>query len=298
MMNMNYTKETKEAIEAMQTAFKAAESAQRTEDFAHLPELMENLNKAVKTANKGIIKDTEQTFADLYMNDGAKAFVREYWTDWTNVGYTVKSNDDGMTLEGKELRIMFSGIDALSKKPIASNGAWRSYLRIYADNIFQYIAENDKGETVVCAKTPLPPYLMEKRKELGGNWNKHSHSALVQQLNDLATMVFPEGTKPDFRMVSVDQKTITASIAKAKGLTGNNAAALQLANILTMEKILFTQIYTRMNNLAVNLDTGFKDKDAAKSNAPKKDEAKATAPTKGGKTDSKPVPADTENTAA
>lgn len=125
---------------------------------------------------------------------------------------------------------------------------------------------------------------------------KHSHSALVQQLNDLVKMVFPEELQPTFHMVSVDQKVITASISKAKRIDGNEAATLQLANVKTLESILFTEIYTRMNNLAVNLETGLEEKKHADKNAPKAGDAKGgdvkdgNAKTESEKQDGKPVP--------
>ena len=61
-----------------------------------------------------------------------------------------------------------------------------------------------------------------------------------------------------------------------------------------MESILFTEIYTRMNNLAVNLETGLKEKQDKKTGAPKSDEAKGGDVSDGtAANEGKPVPADT-----
>lgn len=147
-------------------------------------------------------------------------------------------------------------------------------MQIYGDNVFAYIADNGKKEHALSVKTALSPALLERRKKAGGDWLKHSHSALVQQLNMLVKMVFPEELQPKFNMVTVDQKVVTASIAKAKRIDGNEAATLQLANIKTLEAILFTEIYTRMNNLAVNLETGLEEKKHADKKAPKAGDAK------------------------
>lgn len=300
MENITYSAKTLEAIEAVSKAVEVAEHARKEGNLVDLPTNLDNAKQAVKTANDAIIKDACATFVELFNADPA-AFVSSYWSDWTIEGFRLKVADDEISAEGAYLRVLLSAIDRNAKVPMFSNGAWRSYLRIYADNIFQYIAENDKGENAVCTKTPLPADLIAKRKQAEKHWQKHSHSALVQQLNDLVKMIFPANVQPGFNMVSVDQKTITAAIAKATNLVGNNATKLQLANIVTLEKILCTQIYTRMSGLAVELDTGFKDK-SEKPNQPKKDEAKPTgaaksgaknAPAKAAKTAEKTVPADT-----
>ena len=140
-----------------------------------------------------------------------------------------------------------------------------------------FIADNDKGEKALSVKTGLPSELVAKRKEIVANgkthWGKHSHSALVKQLNDRAEMVFPAGLKPDFHMVSVDQKVVTACLTKGKKIDGMGATTLQMANLNTLESILFTEIYTRMNNLAINLETGLKEKEQAKKGEPKSAEA-------------------------
>lgn len=279
MKNITLSATTMESIEALNKAVAVAENARKEGDLVNLPTYLKTAQKAVKTANKAITDDACADFVATFQKSPVD-FVASYWNDWMINGLKLDVSNDGIVTDDAELRVLLSDIDRSANIKLFNNGAWRSYLRIYADNIFQYIAENKKDEYAVCTKTPLPVDLIARRNKAEKHWQKHSHSALVQQLNDLVKMIFPVDVQPNFHMVSVDQNTIITSIAKAKNLNTHNAAGLQLANIVTMEKILCTQIYTRMNNLAVNLETGFKDKQVAKPNAPKADEAKATAPVK------------------
>lgn len=299
-MKITYSTKTTDAIKAMQTAIDAAEEARSNGlAYAGKGELLDKAKEAVKDANKAIIEDGIKHFCTIAEQDKA-AFITAYFKDWTVDGYKVVQDDadDGGVIhtDTKTLRVPFSAIDNVSKVKLTSNGAWRKYMQIYGDNVFAFIADNGKDEHALSVKTALSPELLEKRKALGGNWLKHSHSALVQQLNDLVKMVFPEELQPTFHMVSVDQKVITASISKAKRIDGNEAATLQLANVKTLESILFTEIFTRMNNLAVNLETGLEEKKHADKNAPKAGDAKGgdvkdgNAKTESEKQDGKPVP--------
>lgn len=280
-MTITYSTTTIEAIKAMTTAIEAAEQARKAgKAYAGKGELLDIAKDKVNDANKAIMQDAICYFCDLIQKD-LPAFVSAYWQDWTVDGYKVvqDSPEEGGAIhsDAKTLRIPYSAIDAASKVRITSNGAWRKYLQIYGDNVMAFIADNDKGEKALSVKTALPSELVEKRKEISESkkhWSKHSHSALVLQLNDLAEMVFPQDLKPDFHMVSVDQKVITASLAKGKKQDGMGAATLQMANLKTLEAILFTEIYTRMNNLAINLETGLKEKEQAKKGEPKSAEAK------------------------
>lgn len=280
-MTITYSTTTIGAIKAMTTAIAAAEQARKAgKAYAGKGELLDIAKDKVNDANKSIMQDAIGYFCDLIQKD-LPAFVSAYWQDWTVDGYKVVQDDadNGGEIhsDAKTLRIPYSAIDAASKVRITSNGAWRKYLQIYGDNVMAFIADNDKGEKALSVKTALPSELVEKRKEISESkkhWSKHSHSALVLQLNDLAEMVFPQDLKPDFHMVSVDQKVITASLAKGKKQDGMGAATLQMANLKTLEAILFTEIYTRMNNLAINLETGLKEKEQAKKGEPKSAEAK------------------------
>ena len=281
-MTIDYKATTIEAIKAMTDAISATEQARKDgKPYAGKGELLDIAKDKVNEANKAIVKDAIDLFVGM-INADLPSFVKAYWNDWTVDGFKVvqDSPEDGGEIhsEAKTLRIPYSAIDTASKVKITSNGAWRKYLQIYGDNCMAFIADNDKGEKALSVKTTLPTELANKRKELvesgKTHWGKHSHSALVKQLNDLAEMVFPEGLKPDFHMVSVDQKVVTACLTKGKKLDGMGAATLQMANQNTLEAILFTEIYTRMNNLAINLETGLKEKEQAKKNEPKSAEAK------------------------
>lgn len=292
-MTITYSAKTIDAIAKMATAVDAAEQARlEGRAYAGKGELLDTAKAAVTDANKAIMEDAITAFCDIAKRDRAE-FIAAYFKDWTVDGYKVVQDDaaDGSTIhtDAKTLRVPFSSIDAQMPTKIASDGAWRKYMQIYGDNVFQFIADNGKDEHALSAKTPLSADLMERRKKLGGHWLKHSHSALVQQLNDIIKAVFPAELQPEFRMVSVDQKVITASIAKAKRIDANGAATLQLANLNTLESILFTEIYTRMNNLAINLETGLEDKKKANKAEPKSDEAKG-----GDVKDGNPVPAEVE----
>lgn len=274
---ITYSAATTEAVTTMHSAVQAAEQARIDgKPYAGKGELLDTAKDAVNKANKAIMKDAEKYLADLAATD-MDAFIKSYWTDWTVDGFKVVQDDADkggeIHTDGKTLRILYSAVDGASKTKVTSNGAWRKYLQIYGDNCMAFIADNDKGDNAASVKTALPADLIAKRKELGGHWLKHSHSALVAQLNDLAKMVFPEGKKPAFNMVSVDQKVVTASLTKAKRIDTNDAATLQMANLKTLEAILFTEIYTRMNNLAINLETGLKEKEQRKGQ-PKNSEGK------------------------
>lgn len=280
-MTIEYKPTTIEAIKAMTDAITATEQARKDgKPYAGKGELLDIAKDKVNEANKAIVKDAIGVFIGL-IDSGLAEFVNAYWKDWTVDGFKVvqDSPEDGGEIhsEAKTLRIPYSAIDSASKVKITSNGAWRKYLQIYGDNCMAYIADNDKGEKALSVKTGLPSELVAKRKEIVANgkthWGKHSHSALVKQLNDLAEMVFPEGLKPDFHMVSVDQKVVTACLTKGKKIDGMGATTLQMANLNTLESILFTEIYTRMNNLAINLETGLKEKEQAKKGEPKSAEA-------------------------
>lgn len=280
-MTIEYKSATIEAIKAMTDAITATEQARKDgKPYAGKGELLDIAKDKVNEANKAIVKDAIGVFVGL-IDSGLAEFVNAYWKDWTVDGFKVvqDSPEDGGEIhsEAKTLRIPYSAIDSASKVKITSNGAWRKYLQIYGDNCMAYIADNDKGEKALSVKTGLPSELVAKRKEIVANgkthWGKHSHSALVKQLNDLAEMVFPEGLKPDFHMVSVDQKVVTACLTKGKKIDGMGATTLQMANLNTLESILFTEIYTRMNNLAINLETGLKEKEQAKKGEPKSAEA-------------------------
>lgn len=294
-MITKYSEKTLTAIKTMQSAVWEAESARKEGlPYAGKGELLETANKAAIDANKAIMADAIAHFRAIATESKA-AFIAAYFKDWTVDGYKVVQDtpEDGAAIhtDNKTLRVAYSAIDSMDasfKTPIASDGAWRSYLQIYGDNVFQYIADNSKGESALSAKTALPSHLIEKRKAKGGCWAKHSHSALVEQLNDLCKMIFPADFQPEFHMVSVDQKVITASISNAKRLTENGAATLQLAKVNTLENILFTEIYTRMNNLAINLETGLKEHKTKTTAAPVADEGKGGDVQDG----SKPVPAD------
>nr|DAH36784.1 MAG TPA: hypothetical protein [Caudoviricetes sp.] len=280
-MTINYSDKTKAAIQTMHNAVDAAEQARIAgKAYAGKGELLDTAKEACNDANKAIITDAIGHFITIVERSKVE-FIAAYFKDWTVDGFKVvqDSPDDGSTIhtDGKTLRVPFSAIDtaAASKNiKLASNGAWRQYMQIYGDNVFAYIADNGKKEHALSVKTALSPALLERRKKAGGDWLKHSHSGLVQQLNMLVKMVFPEELQPKFNMVTVDQKVVTASIAKAKRIDGNEAATLQLANIKTLEAILFTEIYTRMNNLAVNLETGLEEKKHADKKAPKAGDAK------------------------
>lgn len=280
-MTINYSDKTKAAIQTMHNAVDAAEQARIAgKAYAGKGELLDTAKEACNDANKAIITDAIGHFITIVERSKAE-FIAAYFRDWTVDGFKIvqDSPDDGSTIhtDGKTLRVAYSAIDtaAASKNiKLASNGAWRQYMQIYGDNVFAYIADNGKKEHALSVKTALSPALLERRKKAGGDWLKHSHSALVQQLNMLVKMVFPEELQPKFNMVTVDQKVVTASIAKAKRIDGNEAATLQLANIKTLEAILFTEIYTRMNNLAVNLETGLEEKKHADKKAPKAGDAK------------------------
>ena len=280
-MTIEYKSATIEAIKAMTDAITATEQARKDgKPYAGKGELLDIAKDKVNEANKAIVKDAIGVFVGL-IDSGLAEFVNAYWQDWTVDGFKVvqDSPEDGGEIhsEAKTLRIPYSAIDSASKVKITSNGAWRKYLQIYGDNCMAYIADNDKGEKALSVKTGLPSELVAKRNEIVANgkthWGKHSHSALVKQLNDLAEMVFPEGLKPDFHMVSVDQKVVTACLTKGKKMDGMGATTLQMANLNTLESILFTEIYTRMNNLAINLETGLKEKEQAKKGEPKSAEA-------------------------
>lgn len=280
-MTIEYKPTTIEAIKAMTDAITATEQARKDgKPYAGKGELLDIAKDKVNEANKAIVKDAIGVFVCL-IDSGLAEFVNAYWKDWTVDGFKVvqDSPEDGGEIhsEAKILRIPYSAIDSASKVKITSNGAWRKYLQIYGDNCMAYIADNDKGEKALSVKTGLPSELVAKRKDIVANgkthWGKHSHSALVKQLNDLAEMVFPEGLKPDFHMVSVDQKVVTACLTKGKKMDGMGATTLQMANLNTLESILFTEIYTRMNNLAINLETGLKEKEQAKKGEPKSAEA-------------------------
>lgn len=279
MNTITYSQETSDAIQAMHDAINRTEAARlEGKPYAGKGELLDLAKEAVKTANNAIIKDAVTYFQDMAKEDMAK-FVAAYWNDWTVDGYAVVQDaaDQGGEIhsEGRTMRIPYSSIDTMANKlKLSSNAAWRKYLAIYADNCMAWIAENDKGEKALSVKNALPFELVQKRKELGGAWEKHSHAALVAQLNDITKMIFPEGMKPDFYMVSVDQKAVTAQLAKGKKQEANGATTLQMANLATLERILFFQVYTRMNNLAINLETGLKEKKNADKAQPKKGEAK------------------------
>ena len=285
IMTINYSAKTIETIKTMHDAVNAAENARKAGlAYAGKGELLDTAKAAVKAANEAITRDAVDAFCGVIKTQGTAAFIRAYFADWTADGFRVvqDSPDDGAAIhtDNSTLRVTYSAIDGVCGVQIASNPEWKKYLQIYADNCLAHIGDSEEGEAaVITNKTALPSDLVGTRDravERGAtHWGKHSHSALVQQLNDLCKMVFPVDAQPSFHMVSADQRAITAAMVKGKRQNGMSATTLQLSNLRTMEAILFTEIYTRMNNLAINLDSGFKSKDATPDkHQPKADESK------------------------
>lgn len=300
MMNINYSTNTKELISKLDTTVNAVNAARKDERWTDAELFSENVKTLVKDINAAIIEDASKAFVAIFENDGPAAFVEAYFSDWFCPKYAAKDEENGVmnvNADGEQ-RILLSHIDKVSKKKIAAAGDWRDWLSIYVDNVARAKSKNAAGENAVFTKTALPSHLLNKRDKGDKFWKMTGNSDLTKQLNAVVRMMLPADFQPDFRFLSADNVTVADGIFRDKNVHAMDGVHKSYVKTATAEALILRQVNTRMHNLAIDFQTGFKEKTERK-NAPAKDEAKATAPTKGGKTNSKPVPAaENENTAA
>lgn len=309
MMNINYSTNTKELISKLDTTVNAAWKASDEQHWTDFELFSDNVKTLIKDVNAAIIEDASKAFVAIFENDGPAAFVETYFSDWfapkyygvTENGIMIEVREDG------EQRILLSHIDKVSKKKIAAAGDWRDWLSIYVDNVARAKSKNAAGENAVFTKTALPSHLLNKRDKSEKFWKMTGNSDLTKQLNAVVRMMLPADFQPDFRFLSADNVTVMDGIFRDKDVHAMDGVHKSYVKTATAEALILRQVNTRMHNLAIDFQTGFKEKTERK-NAPAKDEAKAAAPVKGGKADapqngalrnaeSKPVPAD-KNTAA
>lgn len=297
MMNVNYSTATQELINKLETTANAVSAAWKEGRQTDADLLTENVKTLVKDINAAIIEDTSKAFVAIFENDGPAAFIEAYFSDWFCPKYVTKDEENGainVNADGEQ-RILLSHIDKVSKKKIAAAGDWRDWLSIYVDNVARGKSKNATGENAVFTKTALPSHLVAKRDKAEKHWKMTGNSDLTRQLNDIVRMMMPADFQPDFRFLSADSVTVSDGIFRDKDVHAMDGVHKSYVKTATAEALILRQVNTRMHNLAIDFQTGFKEKTERK-NAPAKDDAKSTAPVKGGKTNSKPVPA--ENTAA
>lgn len=300
MRNITYSTTTQEAIKHLTDTVNAANDAIKAERWTDADLFGSNLPELRDKANAAIIKDACTALIETFTTDGGAAFVEAYFSDWFTPAYKVSKpveQDDlyELTADGEQ-RILWSQIDRLAKRKIMSNGAWLSYLQIYVDNVARAKSKNATGETAVFTKTTLPQDLLERRNESDKFWKGCGSSDLCKQLDTLIRMMMPADFQPTFHMLSADQNTVADSLFKDKDIDKMDGAHKSYVKTKTAEKLILRQINVRMNNLAIDFETGFKDK-TKNQNTPKKDEAKSTGLTKGN-SETKPVPTETKSETA
>lgn len=296
MRNITYSTTTQEAIKQLTDTVNVANDAIKAERWEEVELLALNIDSLTKKANVAIIKDACEDIVATFTDKGGAAFVEAYFSDWFAPAYKVgKPAEQGDLYElaaDGEQRILLSQIDRIAKHKIMSNGAWLSYLQIYVDNVARAKSKNATGETAVFTKTTLPQDLLERRDKSDKFWKGCGSSDLCKQLNTLILMIMPADFQPTFHMLSADQSTIADALFKDKDIDAMDGVHKSYVKTKTAEKLILRQINTRMHNLAIDFETGFKSK-TENQNAPKKDEAKSTGLTKG-ESETKPVPAETK----
>lgn len=296
MRNITYSTTTQEAIKRLTDTVNAANDAIKAERWTDADLFGDSLPKLRDTANAAIIEDACTALIETFTTDGGAAFVETYFSDWFAPAYKVtKPTEQGdlyeLTQDGEQ-RILWSQIDRLAKRKIMSNGAWLSYLQIYVDNVARAKSKNATGEAAVFTKTTLPQDLLERRDKSDKFWKGCGSSNLCKQLDTLIRMMMPADFQPTFHMLSADQNTVADALFKDKDIDAMDGVHKSYVKTKTAERLILRQINTRMNNLAIDFETGFKDK-TTNQNTPKKDEAKSTGLTKG-KSETKPVPTETK----
>lgn len=300
MITLNYSAATQTAINTLTDTVNRVNAAKQDERWTDAGLLAANLPKLRDTANAAIIKDACSAMVEVFEKEGGAAFVAAYFSDWFVPAYQVKvpKEDEDLielTADGEQ-RILFSQIDRVAKRKIMSNGAWLSYLQIYVDNVARNKSKNATGENAVFTKTALPAGLLDRRDKSDKFWKGCGSSDLCKQLDTLIRMMMPTDFQPTFHMLSADQSTIADALFKDKDIDAMDGVHKSYVKTRTAEKLIMRQINTRMHNLAIDFETGFKEK-TTKADAPKKDEAKSTGLTKG-KNETKPVPTETKSETA
>ena len=236
--------------------------------YAGKDEQLDVCKAQAREVNKAMMTEIIQAYVDLAKEKGAVAVMSDYMADWFFTGFKVTqdSAEDGgeVHVADTSVRIPFSAIDTASKTvKLTTNGAWRKYLVIFADNCVRFQSTNEKGEAAVYTKTTLPAELVEKRKQIG--WEKCSKGALHEQMNQLVAMILPEEMRTF--MLKSDVRDFILAMTKLKNASSMSDSNINFAvsNERALETQLFRHILTRRNNLATNFEIKFaEEKKSAK----------------------------------
>ena len=236
--------------------------------YAGKDEQLDTCKAKAKEVNKAMMTEIIQGYVDLAKSEGAVAVMRNYFENWFFTGFKVaqESAENGgeVHIADASVRVPFSAIDTASKSvKLTTNGAWRKYLVIFADNCIRFQSTNEKGENAVYTKTALPAELVEKRKKMG--WEKCSKTALHEQMNQLVAMILPE--EMSTFMLKSDVRDFILAMTKLKNASSMSDSNINFAvsNERALETQLFRHILTRRNNLATNFEIKYgEEKKSAK----------------------------------
>ena len=235
--------------------------------YAGKDEQLDTCKAKARELNKAMAAEIIAAYAKQAETD-AEGVVRDYLDNWFFDGFKVSQHDaengGDVFIDETRVRIPFSAIDTASKTKLTTNGAWRKYLLIFADNCVRFNSANEKGvdnkkEKAIHTKTALPTELIEKRAKLG--WDvEPSKNNLHTQLNELVAMILPESMHT-FMLKSDVRAFITAmaNLKRADSMANSNLN-FAVAKEKALEELLFRTIYTRRNNLATNYEFAYKSK--------------------------------------
>ena len=286
MLNYEMTAKAKELHAAMIASVEKCEAMRKAgQDFAGKDGQLSDCRKAANKVNAEILSDLVKSYVAKAEADGAQAVMADYLSDYYFDGYAVRqhSADDGgdVYVDSVKVRIPFSAIDSASKTvKLNSNGAWRKYIRIFADNCVRFDSIADKGEEkqFIVAADSLPDDL-RKLRDSRPNWkNFRSKNALHEQFNELVSFVMPDGM--GVFMLKSDLKPFIKGVTSLKKATSMATAGIAFdgATDKALEELLFRFIYTRKNNLAIKYDFGYKQAEANGQPAPVADGGEVSAP--------------------
>ena len=214
----------------------------------------EALKKAVDAINEQVIEEAVARLRAMEPSQMWPEYLDHQWIP----GYSAKPDKDSGKYaiimpeeeKAKNVRIPFAALDNAGER-LSLTGNWADMLRIFCENVV-ISQSNDMGRAY-AARNAMSASWMEKRSKMGAHWQPAangtiSKNALVDMLNDLVTDIVPAEYAP--KMNKADLKYFILSLCSGKTPTTNEAGKIAVRNAPSMEKFLFTAIYTRRNKLA------------------------------------------------
>lgn len=146
--------------------------------------------------------------------------------------------------------IPYAALDNAGER-LSKSGNWETMLRILCESIV--VRKGQSMGSAYVTRNAENKSLTAKRSQMGGHWRPGANGGfsvkqLMDMLMDVITDMIPKEYVPF--MVKADLKYLEISLLNAKSPTKNEGGKISVRNPASMEKFLFTAIYTRRHKLA------------------------------------------------